>query len=251
MNLKERVARELRQAIVRGEYQPGAHLTEAALSERFKVSRTPIREALNQLEKEGFVKIVPAAGARVVALSPEQILDIYELLSILEGAACRLACKHITDEEIRKLEEYNFLFEKAVEEENEELTFRINWQFHWLITEATHNSYLVEVRSNFRELVDRIGRVSPRIPAQVKASLQEHRRLTEALKARNAALSEFIMREHLDGAKKRIAAHIQQEGDAGPDGLPPERKRRRRKARNAEPETAGEGFRAVGSENVN
>lgn len=219
MNLmKDGIIRELKRAISQGEYQPGEHLTEAALCQRFKVSRTPVREALNQLEKEGFVKMVPAAGARVVALSLEQIMDIYDLLSILEGAACRLACRHITDEEVRKLEEYNFLFEKAVAEGNQELVFRLNWQFHWLITEATHNQYLVDLRANLRELVDRIGRVSPRIPAQVRATLEEHRRLVDALKERNGGLSEFIMREHLDAAKKRITAYLQSEGDEGANG---------------------------------
>lgn len=224
MNLKDGIVRELRRAIGQGEYEPGAHLTEAALCERFKVSRTPVREALNQLDKEGFVKIVPGAGARVVALSPQQILDIYDLLSVLEGAAGRLACKHITDEEIEKLEEYNLLFEKAVGEGNEELTFRVNWQFHWLITEATHNAYLVDLRMNLRELVDRIGRVSPRIPAQVQASMVEHRRLTQALKDRNGPLTEFIMREHLDAAKKRLAAHIQDAGAGASDEVLPQRK---------------------------
>lgn len=252
MNLKDRIIRELRRAISRGEYEPGEHLTEAALCQRFKVSRTPIREALNQLEKEGFVRITPAAGASVVALSPQQISDIYDLLSILEGAACRLACKHITDEEIQKLEEYNFLFEKAVEEGNEDLTFHVNWQFHWLITEATRNAYLVDFRSNLRELVDRIGRISPRIPAQVKASLQEHRQLTEALKDRNPALSEFIMREHLDAAKKRLAAHILQSVGNVPDETPRQKKGRGRKGRSAGPDRrVPEVLPAIDGENVN
>ena len=69
MNLKEQIATGLRNAILQGEYGPGEHLTEQALCKRFQVSRTPIREALHQLEKEGFVRITPAAGARVVKLS--------------------------------------------------------------------------------------------------------------------------------------------------------------------------------------
>jgi DNA-binding GntR family transcriptional regulator len=231
MNLKEGVIRELQRAITAGEYQPGEHLTEAALCERFKVSRTPIREALNQLEKEGFVKITPAAGARVVELSPQQIMDVYDLLIIMEGAASRLASGHITEEQIRKLEEYNFLFEKAVEQGNAELSFQINWQFHWLITEATRNPYLIDVRLNFRRLIDRIGPVFALMPAQVKASLNEHRRITQALKARNPALSEFLMREHLETAKKRLAAHLQQGGAKLVKEVPSRRTGKRRTAR--------------------
>lgn len=211
MNLKERVTRELRLAITRGEYGPGEHLTEAALCERFKVSRTPVREALNQLEREGFVRLAPAAGARVIELSLQEKKDIYDLLIILEGAAARLACLHIKDEDIRKLEEYNTLFDRAAESRNADLLFQINLQFHWLITEATRNAYLIDVRTNFRRLVDRVGRIFPRIPKQIEATEREHRMIIDALKSRNSALSEFFMREHLEGAKKRLFDHLREE----------------------------------------
>ncbi|MBI5445265.1 MAG: GntR family transcriptional regulator [Deltaproteobacteria bacterium] len=220
-SLKERVIRELRHAITQGEYPPGAHLTEAALCERFQVSRTPVREALNQLEMEGFLKIIPAAGARVVELSLQQAVDIYDVLVVLEGAACRLACDHITDDEIRKLDEYNFVFEKASETTNSELLFQANYQFHWLITEATQNSYLIDVRANFRRLVDQLGRLFPQeIPDQLVISVLEHRQIIDALKVRNAALSEFLMREHLEGAKKRLFAYFRRKQENSPDTSP-------------------------------
>ncbi|MFU8856564.1 MAG: GntR family transcriptional regulator [Deferrisomatales bacterium] len=211
MNLKERVVRELRLAIADGQYGPGEHLTEAALCERFKVSRTPVREALNQLEREGFVRKTPAAGVRVTKLTLQEAKDVYDLLIVLESAAARFACINITDEQIRKLVEYNILFERAAETSSTDLLFQVNLQFHWLITEATHNAYLIDARDNFRRLVDRIGRIFPRIPEQIEASLREHRQITDALKTRNAALTEFLMREHLEKAKKRLFDHLQQE----------------------------------------
>jgi len=210
VNLKERTIANLRNALLEGEFRPGEHLTEADLCARFQVSRTPVREALNQIEKEGFVKITPAAGARVVNLSMKDVLDLYDILIVLEGAASRLACPLIREEQLNKLEEYNLLFEKALMEKNGDLLFDLNTQFHWLITEATKNSYLIEMRTTFRRLVDRIARLFPFIPGQGEDTLVWHRKIIGALKARNPALAEFVMREHLGNAKKNLAEFLRE-----------------------------------------
>jgi DNA-binding GntR family transcriptional regulator len=216
LNLKEKTITELRNAILKGEFVPGEHLTEALLSERFKVSRTPIREALNQLEKEGFVKITPAAGARVVNLSLKETLDIYDILIVLEGAASRMACPLIQEDQLNKLEEYQILFEKALQERNEDLLFDLNTQFHWSITEATKNFYLIQMRTNFRRLVDRIARIFPHVPGQCEETIVWHRKIIEALKARNPALAEFVMREHLGNAKKNLADYLKEKEKQSP-----------------------------------
>jgi DNA-binding GntR family transcriptional regulator len=221
VNLKEKTLTELRNSILKGEFDPGEHLTEALLSARFNVSRTPIREALNQLEKEGFVKITPAAGARVVKLSLKDTFDIYDILIVLEGAASRLACPLIQGDQLNKLEEYQLLFEKALKERNEDLLFDLNIQFHWLITEATKNSYLIDMRTNFRRLVDRIARIFPHVPGQCEETLLWHRKIIDALKARNPALAEFVMREHLGNAQKNLAEFLREreKEDRMPKGL--------------------------------
>jgi DNA-binding GntR family transcriptional regulator len=208
ISLKEKTITRLRNAILKGEYSPGERLTEEVLCSRFKVSRTPVREALHQLEKEGFVKITPAAGARVVNLSKEDVFHIYDILIVLEGAAGRLASYKIAPEQLQKLEEYNLRFEKAIEENNFELLFDINSRFHWLITEATGNPFLIEIRNNFRRLVDRIARIFPYIPGQCSESLMEHKKIIDALKGRNPSLVEFIMREHLEHAKQNLHNHF-------------------------------------------
>jgi DNA-binding GntR family transcriptional regulator len=225
MTLKEETITHLRNAILQGEYHPGERLTEAALCRRFKVSRTPVREALNQLEKEGFVKITPAAGARVMKLSMEETFQIYDILIILEGAASRHASLQIEQEQLNKLDEYNVLFERAMKEKNVDLLFDLNARFHWLITEATRNPYLIGIRTNFRRLVDRIARIFPHIPGQCERTLSEHRKIIDALKARNPSLAEFVMREHLENAKKNLYDYLaaRERGDgrkSTPDQFP-------------------------------
>ena len=206
--IRKRIILNLREAIIRGEYAPGAHLVESELCARFKASRTPVREALAQLEKEGFVRITPASGARVVELSPVDVSQIYDMLIVLEGAASRLACSRINDEQIGQLEEQTFLFEKALQDHNAEFLFELNNRFHWLITSETGNRYLMDMRSNFRALVDRISRLFPLIPEQMEATITDHHQIISALKARNPAMAEFVMRAHLENAKKHMLAYL-------------------------------------------
>jgi DNA-binding GntR family transcriptional regulator len=130
--------RDLRDAIVNREYKPGERVTEAMLFEKFKVSRTPVGEALNQLKKEAFIKIIPAPGAKVVKLSLKDTLDIYDILIILEGLFCRLACGKIIEDQITKMEEYNYLFERVADQQNAQLLFEFKAHFHWLITAAKY-----------------------------------------------------------------------------------------------------------------
>jgi len=209
MNLKETIIAHLREAILNGEYPPGGHLGETALSRRFGVSRTPIREVLHLLEKEGLVHIVPGVGARAAKRSVDDILKIYDVLIVLEGAACKFACTEITEEEIRRLQESNHRMEKALNEDDPDRMLEFNNTFHWLITEASRNSYLIDLRANFRRLVDPVTRLFPSIPGQVQSSIEEHEDIIIALRRRNPFMADFIMKEHLEKAKKNLKRHLE------------------------------------------
>jgi DNA-binding GntR family transcriptional regulator len=208
MPFKKDIIRELRNSIAKGQYKPGERLTETALSLRFNVSRTPVREALSQLEKEGFVEITPSAGARVVRLSQKNVSDIYDILIVLEGLASRLAASKLTDEQINKLEEYYFLIVRASSQKNMDLVPILNARFHWLIQESTQNSYLTDLEINFRRLVDRFTSIFVLIPEQWEATLREHRQIIDAFKGKNSALAEFVTKEHLEGAKQRLLKYL-------------------------------------------
>jgi len=175
------------------------------------------------LEKEGFIKMIPDVGAKVVELSLKDISDIYDMLIALEGLASRLATLQLANEKIRKLEEYHMMMVRAAGEKNLELIFELNIQFHWLITEATQNPYLIEMRTNLRRLVDRFASISHLIPGQYEATLTEHRKLIDACKGQNPALAEFLNREHLEGAKKRLLDYLSEKQEGGDEG--PRRKK--------------------------
>jgi len=208
MSLKETVIRGLRNAIIRAEYKPGERLKEPDLCKRYQVSRVPVREALNQLQAEGFIKISPNRGASVVDFSIDDVSNIYDVLIGLESTACRLACRNITDGQILKLEEYQFMIDRTFESKDWELFIELNMQFHMFITETTNNPYLVDIRKNFRGLIDRFARFSPFIPEQLKATLEEHPRIIEGLKSKNPAMAEFATREHLTNAKRLMLKYF-------------------------------------------
>ena len=104
-SLRGKVFDEIREGILSGKYKQQEELKEIALAEELGVSRTPVREALRQLELEGLVKIIPNKGAYVIGLTERDIRDIYAVRSELEGLCARWATEHITEEQKKELSE--------------------------------------------------------------------------------------------------------------------------------------------------
>jgi len=204
MKLNENVSIHLRKAIAKGEYRPGQRLTEMALCERFKVSRTPVREALRELQAEGLIMISPDLGASVVKLTREDLNNLYDVLILLESNACSLASVKMNAEQILRLEECNFKITLAAAEKNYDLLFELNCHFHNLIVESTANPYLIQMRNNIGRLTNRFGRftLTPIVPEQIQATLTEHPEVIEAIKNGNPGTAEFQGRKHMESAKK-------------------------------------------------
>lgn len=212
MTLRENITNELRSSILSSVYKPGDRLTEAALALRFGVSRTPIREALNRLEKEGFIKITPDKGASVIKLSSQDISDIYDMLFALDGLGCSLACANLTDQQINDLEQVHFAMVKATSKKNLDVIYELNIQFHEMIMKATDNPYLIDTHRNFRGLLNQFQRISYLAPGQCAATLTEHRKMIDAFKTRNPALADLLVKDHIQGAKKRIIEYLHKKG---------------------------------------
>ncbi|MEW6602846.1 MAG: GntR family transcriptional regulator [Nitrospirota bacterium] len=210
MPLKKNIINELRNAIIRGDYKPGDRLTEAGLCQRFEVSRTPIREALNQLEKEGFIVMIPNVGAKIKKLTPQDLTHIFDILIFLEGAACNLSALKFDDAGIIKLEENIVMMERAINQNNLDLLYELNTQFHWLITERTDNPYLINMRSNLRDLIEYFGRMNALIPGQLDATLRDHRKIIDAIKLRNPVLAEIVARDHMEFSKKGLLEYLKE-----------------------------------------
>ena len=151
--LRELVYEELRNLILSGEIKPGTRMMEIELADSMGVSRTPIREAIRKLEKEGLVTIEPRKGAYVSTISMNDIVNILQIRGTLEGLAATLAATRIKEIELMKLKEASQAFDRAVEEGNTKEMISNDTLFHHIIVEASGNDLLIKMVTDLQEIV--------------------------------------------------------------------------------------------------
>lgn len=196
-SLRAKVFNSIRQDILSGKYQRGDELTESGLGASLGVSRTPVREALRQLELEGLVELVPNKGAFVTGISNKDIQDIYEIRSRLEGLCARWAAKNITQEQLDEMEEILYLTEYHVRKEHYEQLSELDGRFHELMYEASHSRIMAHELSDFHQYVQLARKQSLKNSMRSLRSNEEHQRILEALKAHDEDLAEKLATEHI------------------------------------------------------
>ena len=135
-SLRGQVFHAIREDILKGRYKENDELRETTLGKELGVSRTPVREALRQLELEGLVKIIPNRGAFVTGISEKDVRDIYMVRSVLEGLCVQMAAEHMTKERIDELEEVLLLAEYYLEKGNMEQLTELDGKFHQILYTA-------------------------------------------------------------------------------------------------------------------
>lgn len=196
-SLSARVFRKIRKDILAGKYAANEELKEKTLGEELGVSRTPVREALRQLELEGLVSIIPNKGAYVVGVSLKDIKDIYEMRSLLEGLCAKWAAGHITKEQLAELEENIYLSEFHAAKENWEQILALDNRFHEVLYEASESKELMHVLKDYHQYVQRIRKITLARPDRVKASTEEHKMIVEALKNHDAVSAQKNAKQHI------------------------------------------------------
>ena len=149
-SLSTKVFHTIREDILSGKYRYNEELKEKTIGDELGVSRTPVREALRQLELEGLVTIIPNKGAYVVGISKEDIKDIYEIRSRLEGLCAKWACSNITKEQLDELDENIYLSEfHAGKDGHAEQILELDNKFHEILYEASKSPVLEHTLSDF------------------------------------------------------------------------------------------------------
>jgi DNA-binding GntR family transcriptional regulator len=198
--LKDAVYLQLRDDIISGALPTGAVLREAELVTRFGVSKTPLRDALVRLQKDGFVDIPPYRSAVVVGYSQTDLREIYELRELLEGACARQAALHIDRDALADLAHIvaasAACVAGTVPGREEELAGLIQ-QFDLALYAQARNSRIDEMVANIRGHVQRIGRLTTGIPGRLAKSVSEHQAIYEAIVQRDGAGAETLMRRHI------------------------------------------------------
>jgi len=203
-SLRDRVYSKLKQAITEGMFPPGTRLVENELAERLKVSRTPVRESLQRLSREGFVTVLPRRGVVVESLSLKDVEEIFMLREVLEGLAGALAAQRITEPELRSLEKVVEDSRKAALENNEEDAVRFNAQFHSIVIEAAKSPKLKELLNVVLDQVSNYRRISMSQPGRPHKAAEEHAAIVKAIKENDPEEAENLLRQHSSNAREIV-----------------------------------------------
>ncbi len=195
----------LRNGIIEGKYNPGDSLPEIKLAAELGVSRTPIREAIRQLELEGLVVSTPNRGTIVKGISQQDIKDVYKIRMLVEGIASRRATENITPEELEEMREAVDLEEfYAAREDIEHLT-KMDTKFHDIIFHASKSWPLTHMLSTFHQYLQKTRNTSMHTPGRAEKACQEHRAILQAIEAGNADKAEELTTMHIRNASKNIS----------------------------------------------
>lgn len=184
--------------------KPGQRLVELHLCKRFGVKRNKVREALRQLEQDGFVKIIPHVGAIVAELSQKDIEHTYDLLGVLEGLAARAATPSIT---AQHLENIDVLIKKMEAADKSSMFFDYNKEFHSFLTSLSENDRLIRLAENLRDHV-RCFYFRGFYRPHIKAASNEHQKIVEAIKDMKPVKVEQLIRAHYLNSKNRFIKYM-------------------------------------------
>ena len=200
--LVERVYSYLRSAIVGGHIPPEERLVEEVIARELEVSRTPVREALHKLEREGLIEHFPNRGFTVIRETESHVAEIFEIRSILEGHILRIACESATDEFISELKSILKKAERCLAQSKIGELHRSNTLFHdRILHQVPERKRLKGLVKDLREYVLRYRSATLRFPGGAERTLQGHEKIILALETGDQDLCESVMRAHIEGAK--------------------------------------------------
>lgn len=202
--LRRKVFAVLEDAVLNGKYRPGESLTEGRLAAELGVSRTPIREALTQLEHEGLVQLVPNKGALVTGISQKDIQDIYTIRMLIEGLAARWAAENIDEQELKDLQNAIELEEFYTLKNDLEQLIRLDSRFHQVIYTASKSRPLMYMLKTFHHYIQRARSQSLETPGRAYKALQEHKVIFQAIREHDGAQAEALTAEHIHKASLNL-----------------------------------------------
>jgi DNA-binding GntR family transcriptional regulator len=203
-NLKEAVYQRLKDSIVRGEIPPGSKIVETLISRKLGVSRTPLREAINRLEQDGLVKLIPRRGTFVHTQSVAEIIESLEIREVLEGLAARLAAAHTPPDIIQKMKGcFDDFSPNTVEKSIQNYALQ-NVRFHHLVIQASQNRRLITLIRNLYDQMDMVRLHTIVLPGRAKKSLAEHWMLIRLIEKKQGDQAEELLRAHIRDLRKAV-----------------------------------------------
>lgn len=208
--LNERVLHRIRELILSGAIPSGAQLDEQSLADEMQISRTPIREAVSKLNKEGIVEYRPYKGNFVRSFTAKQVSDLFEVRKALEGLATHLAVAKLTDEYLALLKRTLQAVDVALERGNMAEYSAADREFHHMIAHMSDNESLIELLDRLEIQIQLVRTIANRDPDVVDRTAHERPQILAALEMRDAELAGQLMEEHIEGVRQAVVAQLQE-----------------------------------------
>lgn len=208
-SLVDEISERLEAAIISGELVPGSKLSEQALADSLGVSRGPLREAVRRLEGRKLVQRTPNVGVRIAELSAQDLDSILVVREALEGMACRLAAEHMSDDDLQDLGRLleGHASQSSLQSGRGYYQESKDFDFHFRIARASGNDRLISmICGDLYDLLRVYRYKSSTQQGRAARALKEHRAILAALKKRDPAAAEAMMREHIRNARLQVAA---------------------------------------------
>ena len=211
-SLRQQVYQALRQIILKGDLASGERIVETTLAKQLQVSRTPIREAIGQLQHEKLIVANSTGGLRVTTLSVQDAAQLYDCRLALEQLAIVSACEQITSKQLKQLEKYVLLAEKFAHpssKSDSSKLLEIDYQFHHLIAESSGNKWLLTLLEQVFDKMSLLRVQTTKHNPQVLEIRLEHRQVYNAIAEKNLDLAQATIKEHLIASKARVVKELQ------------------------------------------
>jgi DNA-binding GntR family transcriptional regulator len=204
IRLVDEVAQLLRERIYSGAFPPGTKLRQEQLAEQLRVSRTPLREALRVLERDGLVHSEPGRGVRVIEADPRALVEAYRLREAVDGMAARLAAEHATDETIARLHNHLAVQRLALDPWDAATYTITNVEFHTMVMQMAENRYIMAELPLVRMTSQVFTPVSLLPPERGRTAVADHAEIVAAIADRDSDRAEERARHHIQETILRL-----------------------------------------------
>ena len=211
-SLGEHVFDSLKQAIIRGNMSPGEWLVESHIADTLGISRTPVREAIHKLEREGLIERQPRGGFTVLGLTRDDIEETFGIRAVLEGYAARLAAIKHHKKELAPLENKIEEFENYLAQKQQAELTRINTEFHDLLYALSKSPKLVHMINGLRDQIFRFRQMILKESRMAKISNEDHKQMLEFIRKRDADGVEALVRGHIIRGQEMVLEAFDKQG---------------------------------------
>ena len=227
--LGDEVYAALRKMIVQGRLAPGGKIVEGDLAARLGVSRTPVREALQHLEYEGWVVLQPGHSPRVVPLTTKKVEEIYPLIAVLEGLAVHQGMKHLTEADLERMEQLTAAMEQHGRRGDVEQMLAADAEFHAVLHQRSQNEQLQRMAHDLRGQLERLEYTYFSEPTVLEGSLKRHRKLVQLLRRGDVRVARRAIERQWELGQQAVMEILRRREKAQP------REEKKRRARGKQP----------------